>query len=50
MSIQIHTVPFGMVNAYLLNGEKCILIDTGNPGQERAFLAGLQNAWVTRTT
>jgi hydroxyacylglutathione hydrolase len=46
MTVQIHTISLGMVNCYLLKEEKYILIDTGVPGQEKAFFRGLENAGV----
>jgi glyoxylase-like metal-dependent hydrolase (beta-lactamase superfamily II) len=41
MSVQIHPISFGFVHAFLLKGEKTILIDAGIPGQRQRFLQGL---------
>jgi len=46
MTVQLHTIPFGMVNAYLLKGEKCVLIDAGFPGRKKSFLRGLVKARI----
>ena len=46
MTVQIHTIPFGMVNAYLLKGEKSVLIDAGVPGRKKSFLRRLAKASV----
>ena len=43
---QIHTMPLGMVNMYLIKGEKSILIDAGVPGRKKSFLRGLEKAGV----
>ena len=43
MTIQIHTISLGMVNCYLLKGEKTILIDAGVPGQMNKFLNCLKS-------
>ena len=42
MSVQIHTISFGFVSAFLLKGEKAVLIDAGVPGQMARFLKGLE--------
>jgi len=36
--VKIHTIPLGVDNCYLLEGEKCVLIDGGALQQSRAFL------------
>ncbi len=36
--MKIHTIPLGVDNCYLLEGETCVLIDGGAPNQSRAFL------------
>jgi glyoxylase-like metal-dependent hydrolase (beta-lactamase superfamily II) len=41
MIAQIHPIPFGFVNAFLIKGEKTILIDAGVPAQMKRFLRGL---------
>jgi len=41
MAVQIHPISFGIVSAFLLTGEKTILIDAGIPGQINRFLNGL---------
>ena len=46
MTYQIHTIAFGIVNAYLLKGEKCVLVDAGVPGGKKSFLRGLEKAGV----
>lgn len=38
---QFHTIPLGIDNCYLLEGESCVLIDGGAPGQSRAFIKRL---------
>ena len=35
--MKIHTIPLGIDNCYLLEGEKYVFIDGGAPGQARAF-------------
>ena len=42
MSVQIHAISFGFVSAFLLKGEKTVLIDAGVPGQMARFLKGLE--------
>ena len=44
MSAQIHSISLGMVNSFLIKGEKAILIDAGMPGQMRRLLKGLAAA------
>jgi glyoxylase-like metal-dependent hydrolase (beta-lactamase superfamily II) len=44
MSVQIYPISFGFVSAFLLKGEKTILIDAGIPGQMDRFLNGLAAA------
>ena len=41
MTVQIHPIPFGFVNVFLIKGKKTILIDAGLPGQMERFLRGL---------
>jgi glyoxylase-like metal-dependent hydrolase (beta-lactamase superfamily II) len=41
MSVQIHPISFGFVSAFLLKGERTILIDAGVPGQRERLLKGL---------
>ena len=41
MKTQIHTIPLGMSNVYLLKGDKSVLIDAGVTGLKRIFLRGL---------
>lgn len=41
MSAQIHPISFGFVSAFLLKGEKTVLIDAGTPGQIERVLKGL---------
>jgi glyoxylase-like metal-dependent hydrolase (beta-lactamase superfamily II) len=50
MSVQIHTISFGFVNFFLLQGEKNILIDAGLPGQKDRFLKGLAAADIRPET
>ncbi len=44
MSIQIHPISFGFVSAFLLKGEKTVLVDAGVPGQIKRVLKGLAMA------
>jgi hydroxyacylglutathione hydrolase len=44
--VKIHTIPLGIVNLYLLQGEKSVLIDAGIPGQVKSFLRGLEKTGV----
>lgn len=44
--VKIHTIPLGLVNVYVLKGEKSVLVDAGIPGQEKLFLRGLEKAGV----
>ncbi len=46
MTVQIHIIPLGMVNVYLLKGEKSVVIDAGVPGRKKSFLRGLEKAGV----
>jgi hydroxyacylglutathione hydrolase len=46
MTVQIHTIPLGMVNCYLLKGEKYVLIDAGIPGLKKPFFQGLKDTGV----
>ena len=39
--MKIHTIPLGIDNCYLLEGEKCVFIDGGAPNQSRAFVKGM---------
>ena len=41
MSVQIHPISFGFVQAFLVKGEQTILIDAGVPGQRDRFLQKL---------
>lgn len=41
MSVQIFPISFGFVSAFLLKGEKTVLIDAGIPGQMDRLLKGL---------
>ena len=41
MSVQIFSISFGYVSAFLLKGDKIILVDAGVPGQRERFLKGL---------
>lgn len=38
---QFHTLPLGIDNCYLIEGENWLLVDGGAPGQSRAFVEGL---------
>jgi glyoxylase-like metal-dependent hydrolase (beta-lactamase superfamily II) len=44
MSVQIHPISFGFVSAFLLKGEKTILVDAGVAGQRERFIKGLAAA------
>jgi hydroxyacylglutathione hydrolase len=46
MTVKVHTIPLGMVNCYLLEGEHTILIDAGVPGQMSTFLKELEKSGV----
>jgi glyoxylase-like metal-dependent hydrolase (beta-lactamase superfamily II) len=46
MSIKIHPIPMGPVNGYVVQGERVIMVDGGNPGQADDFLAGLERASI----
>jgi glyoxylase-like metal-dependent hydrolase (beta-lactamase superfamily II) len=39
--MKTHTIPLGIDNCYLLEGEKCVFIDGGAPNQSRAFVKGM---------
>lgn len=39
--IDVLRIPLGLVNAYLLVGERCVLVDSGYPGMEDRILAAL---------
>ena len=39
--MKIHTIPLGVDNCYLLEGEQCVFIDGGAPNQSRAFARGM---------
>ena len=36
--MDIRTIPLGIDNCYLLEGERCVFIDGGAPHQSRAFM------------
>lgn len=38
---EVEAIPLGNVNAYVIKGTKNILVDTGNPGNEKAILDAL---------
>jgi hypothetical protein len=42
MTVQIYTINLGVVNCYLLQAEKRILLDAGIPGQKKLLL----RSWV----
>ncbi len=44
--MKIHTIPLGIDNCYLLEGEKCVLIDGGAPSQSRAFVTRMTSLGV----
>jgi hydroxyacylglutathione hydrolase len=46
MTLHIHTINLGVVNCYLLQGEKIILIDTGIPGQKIFIIRKLKKTIV----
>ena len=46
MDVNIHPIPMGPVNGYVVQGEGVIVIDGGTPGQADDFLAGLERASV----
>ncbi len=39
--MKIHTIPLGVDTCYLLEGDRCVFIDGGAPGQARAFVRGM---------
>ena len=39
--MKIHTVPLGVDNCYLLEGERCVFIDGGAPNQSRTFVKAM---------
>jgi len=43
----IHTVPFGYVNAFLVTGERPILVDAGTPGGEQKILKTIDAIGIT---
>ena len=42
--VQCHTINLGISTIYLLEGDKCILVDAGIPGQEKLLLRALGHA------
>lgn len=38
---KFHTIPLGIDNCYLIEGETCVLVDGGAPGQSRTFIKRL---------
>jgi glyoxylase-like metal-dependent hydrolase (beta-lactamase superfamily II) len=46
MDVNIHPIPMGPVNGYVVQGEGAIMIDGGTPGQADDFLAGLERASI----
>jgi len=46
MDVRIVPVPLGIETGYLLQGDSCLFIDGGPPGQLRSFLKGLERASV----
>ena len=49
MTATLHTIPLGMVNCFVLDGEQTILIDAGVSGQMDRFLEGLKAANIELT-
>jgi len=45
--MKIHTIPLGIDNCYLLEGESCVFIDGGAPNQSRAFVKGTAALGIT---
>jgi glyoxylase-like metal-dependent hydrolase (beta-lactamase superfamily II) len=39
--MKIHTIRLGIDNCYLLEGDRCVLIDGGAPNQSHAFVKGM---------
>jgi glyoxylase-like metal-dependent hydrolase (beta-lactamase superfamily II) len=46
MGVAIYPISFGVSRAYLLQGEKCVLVDAGIPGQRKAFLRGMERTGI----
>jgi hydroxyacylglutathione hydrolase len=47
MSTRVVTVPLGISNAFLLLGDRPILVDAGSPGDEDRLIAGLSEHGLT---
>ena len=48
--MKIHTIPLGIDNCYLLEGERCVLIDGGAPNQSRAFVKSMAALGIAPST
>ena len=46
---KFHTIPLGVDNCYLLEDEKCVLVDGGAPGQSRTFIKRMAALGVAPT-
>lgn len=46
MDVNIHPIPVGPVNGYVIQGEGVIIVDGGTPGQADDFLTGLERASI----
>jgi len=46
MSIDIHKIPMGACQSYIIRGEGAVMIDSGTPKKKDAFIKGIESASI----